>query len=96
MLVFVSCRSAVRWPRLKCSGLRNATRHSVTQGQKGHGKSTSVLLPSLLLQGQAGPWNQLPHHGTELLISAANAEVTDGFCTLGKRREAGEWEEGGL
>lgn len=31
----------------------------------------------------------------ELLISAANAEVTDGFCTLGKR-EAGEREEGGV
>ena len=54
------------------------------------------ILPSRLLQGQAGPWSRLPHRGMELLISAANAEVTEGFCTLGKRKEAGEREEGGL
>ena len=74
----------------------SAARHSATQGPRGHGKSTSFLLPSRLLQGQAGPWSRLPHRGMELLISAANAEVTEGFCTLGKRKEAGEREEGGL
>lgn len=83
-----------RWPRLKCSGLRNATRVTVwPRARRAAGKST-LLTPQSSSRAKLS-LESAPQRGTELLISAANAEVTDGFCTLGKRREAGEWEEGG-
>lgn len=72
--------------------------HSVTQGPRGTWQEHLFLTP------QSSPWganlppptpqNRLPRSWMELLISAANAEVTDGFCTLGKRR-GGRWVGGG-
>lgn len=50
--------------------------------------------PVFSLRGEPAPRKVLPRSWMELLISAAKAEVTDGFCTLGQRR-GGRWVGGG-
>lgn len=99
MLVFLSRRSAVRRQTRRCSRLRSCCPSCVTQAlgtRQKHLPPTSRSPP----RRASCSWTQLPRGWMQLLLSAANAEVTtevaDGFCTLGQRREAGEDEEGGV
>lgn len=87
MLVFLSCRSADRWQMLKCSGCRSCCLSRCDPVPlRDMAEAPLSYFQCSLLKGQACPWNQLPCCWMELLISAANAEVTNGFCTLGKKK----------
>lgn len=96
MLVFLSCRSAVRWQMLKCSGLRNCCLSQCDPGPWGHGSSTSFFLPVFSVRGRPAPG--LGSHVTEWSCSFRQLMLRWWMASVHWEEggEAGEWEQGGI